>query len=112
MREWIRDRGLGGLFVSKGRVPRARRLPGRDRGSSALRTRSARVNELRGRPHAVAPRITALVTLHPSAVLRAGDARAERRAELQEDLTLAAQLLTNGLPALSDREDDEVLTGA
>jgi uracil-DNA glycosylase family protein len=68
--------------------------------AQALFGRSARVGELRGRPHAVSPDITALVTLHPSAVLRAGDARAERRAELLEDLTLAAQLLRNGVPAL------------
>jgi len=68
--------------------------------AQALFGRSARVGELRGRPHTVAPDISALVTIHPSAVLRAGDARAERRAELLEDLTLAAQLLTNGVPAL------------
>ena len=66
----------------------------------ALFGRSVRVGELRGRPHAVAPELAALVTLHPSAVLRAGDARAERRSELLEDLTLAAELLRNGVPAL------------
>jgi uracil-DNA glycosylase len=67
--------------------------------AQALFGRAARVGALRGRPHAVAPGIPALVTLHPSAVLRAGDARAERRAELLEDLTLAAQLLTDGAGA-------------
>jgi uracil-DNA glycosylase len=64
--------------------------------AQALFGRAARVGELRGRPHSLAHGIPALVTLHPSAVLRAGDARAERRAELLEDLTLAAQLLANG----------------
>jgi hypothetical protein len=34
-------------------------------------------------------RAPALVTIHPSAVLRAGEARDERRAELLADLTLA-----------------------
>jgi uracil-DNA glycosylase len=68
--------------------------------ADALFGHAVRVRELRGRPHAVASGIAALVTLHPSAVLRAGDARAERRAELLEDLTLAAHLLTDGVPAL------------
>jgi hypothetical protein len=40
----------------------------------------------------VTPGLEAVVTLHPSAVLRAGDAREERRAELLADLELAAQL--------------------
>jgi hypothetical protein len=48
---------------------------------------------MRGRPHDLTPRRQALVTIHPSAVLRAGDARDERRAELLEDLTLALALL-------------------
>jgi hypothetical protein len=34
-----------------------------------------------------------VVTLHPSAVLRAGEEREERRAELLSDLVLAASLL-------------------
>jgi len=66
----------------------------------ALFGRTLRVGELRGRPHAVPPDLAVLVTIHPSAVLRAGDARAERRAELLEDLTLAAELLASGVPAL------------
>jgi uracil-DNA glycosylase len=66
----------------------------------ALFGRTVRVGELRGRTHAVAPGLAALVTLHPSAILRAGDARAERRAELLEDLRLAASLLAEGVPAL------------
>jgi DNA polymerase len=66
----------------------------------ALFGRTVRVGELRGRTHAVAPGLAALVTLHPSAILRAGEARAERRAELLEDLTLAATLLAEGVPAI------------
>ena len=66
----------------------------------ALFGRSARVGALRGRPHAISPGLLALVTIHPSAVLRAGDARAERRAELLDDLTLAAHLLEEGVPVL------------
>jgi DNA polymerase len=68
--------------------------------AQALFGRSARVGELRGRPHAISPGLPALVTIHPSAVLRAGEARDERRAELLADLTLAASLLAEGVPAL------------
>ena len=68
--------------------------------AQALFGRTARVGALRGRPRAISSGLPALVTLHPSAVLRAGDARAERRAELLEDLTLAASLLAEGVPAL------------
>lgn len=68
--------------------------------AQALFGRSARVGQLRGRPHPLASGLAALVTLHPSAVLRARDDRAERRAELVEDLGLAARLLANGVPAL------------
>jgi len=68
--------------------------------AQALFGRTARVSALRGRPRAISSGLPALVTLHPSAVLRAGDARAERRAELLEDLTLAASLLAEGVPAL------------
>jgi DNA polymerase len=64
--------------------------------AQALFGRSARVGELRGRPHAISPGLPALVTLHPSAVLRAGEAREERRAELLEDLQLASRLLAAG----------------
>jgi uracil-DNA glycosylase len=35
--------------------------------------------------------VPVVVTLHPSAVLRAGDRRAERRAELVDDLTLVRE---------------------
>ena len=68
--------------------------------AQALFGRSARVRELRGRPHAISPGLPALVTIHPSAVLRAGEAREERRSELLTDLTLAASLLAEGVPAL------------
>jgi DNA polymerase len=54
---------------------------------------SARVGALRGRPHALSPGMRGVVTLHPSAVLRAGEEREERRAELLSDLVLAASLL-------------------
>jgi uracil-DNA glycosylase len=68
--------------------------------AQALFGRSARVGQLRGRPHPLASGLAALVTLHPSAVLRAREDRAERRAELVEDLGLAARLLANGVPAV------------
>jgi DNA polymerase len=61
--------------------------------AQALFGRSARVGELRGRPHPLSPGTRALVTIHPSAVLRAGDDRAKRRAELLSDLVLAADVL-------------------
>ena len=61
--------------------------------AQALFGRSARVGALRGRPHPLSPGTRALVTIHPSAVLRAGDDRAKRRAELRSDLTLAVRLL-------------------
>jgi DNA polymerase len=65
-------------------------------GATALRAvfgRAARVGELRGKPHVLSPSMRAIVTIHPSAVLRAGPDRAARRAELVEDLGLAAQTL-------------------
>ena len=61
--------------------------------AQALFGRSARVGALRGRPHPLSPGTRALVTIHPSAVLRAGDEREKRRAELRSDLALAARLL-------------------
>ena len=66
--------------------------------AQALFGRSARVGALRGRPHVISQGLPALVTIHPSAVLRAGDARVERRAELLEDLTLAANVFAEGVP--------------
>jgi uracil-DNA glycosylase len=56
--------------------------------AQALLGRSAKVGELRGRPLELDDGVPALVTLHPSAVLRADD-RERRRAELLEDLELA-----------------------
>jgi DNA polymerase len=65
---------------------------------------SARVTALRGsvieRPEVDVP---VVVTLHPSAVLRAGDRREERRAELVEDLTLVRAQLGNRVPATAAR---------
>jgi len=55
--------------------------------------RSARIAPLRGQPVEIGGGIPALVTIHPSAVLRAGEDRSARRAELLEDLRLAHDLL-------------------
>jgi DNA polymerase len=55
--------------------------------------RDARINALRGQPVTVADGRLGLVTIHPSAVLRAGDEREARRLELLEDLALAHELL-------------------
>ena len=60
----------------------------------ALLGRGAKVTELRGRVMEVAElEVPVLVTLHPSAVLRAGDRRDERRAELTHDLSLVRTTL-------------------
>ena len=63
--------------------------------AKALLGRSARVGALRGRvlelPELAAPAV--VVTLHPSAVLRAGERRDERRAELVADLELVRSIL-------------------
>ena len=61
--------------------------------AQALFGRTARVGALRGRVHTLSDATRALVTLHPSAVLRAGERREERRAELAGDLAFAAELL-------------------
>ncbi len=55
--------------------------------------RTARVGALRGTLHELPQGVTALVTIHPSAVLRAGEARKERRAELRSDLARARKVL-------------------
>ncbi len=55
--------------------------------------RTARVGALRGTLQELPQGIAALVTIHPSAVLRAGYARKERRAELRSDLARARKLL-------------------
>jgi uracil-DNA glycosylase len=54
-----------------------------------LVSRSARIGRLRGQLLTLENGTPALVTLHPSAVLRAQDEREERRAELRADLELA-----------------------
>ena len=62
--------------------------------AQALVARDARVTALRGRllevPDLEQP---ALVTVHPSAVLRAGERRRELRAQLAEDLAIAREAL-------------------
>jgi len=55
--------------------------------------RNARIGALRGRPLEVGDGLPALVSIHPSAVLRAGDDREARRADLLEDLELAHDIL-------------------
>ncbi len=55
--------------------------------------RSARVGKLRGRRLTLEDETPALVTVHPSAVLRAGERRDAERASLLDDLELARDLL-------------------
>lgn len=65
-------------------------------GATAAQTlfgRSARVGALRGRQFELENGLPAFVTIHPSAVLRAGDQREARRAELLSDLELARNAL-------------------
>jgi uracil-DNA glycosylase family protein len=62
--------------------------------AQAILGRNARVTRLRGSVLEVPEvDVPVVVTLHPSAVLRAGDRRHERRAELVSDLTLVRQRL-------------------
>jgi DNA polymerase len=62
--------------------------------AQALLGRDARVGALRGRVLDDSDLgVQALVTLHPSAVLRAGERRAELRAQLAEDLALAREVV-------------------
>jgi DNA polymerase len=61
--------------------------------AQALLGRSARVRALRGSPVELPSGLPALVTIHPSAVLRAGEDRAARRRELLADLELARETL-------------------
>jgi DNA polymerase len=60
--------------------------------AQALFGRTARVGALRGRVHELEGRPPVLVTIHPSAVVRAGESRQERRDELVADLALAAEI--------------------
>jgi uracil-DNA glycosylase family protein len=62
--------------------------------AQALVGKSARVGALRGSPVRLENGLPALVTIHPSAVLRAGDDRDARRAELLEDLSRARDQLS------------------
>jgi uracil-DNA glycosylase len=59
--------------------------------AQALVGKSARVGALRGSPVELPNGLPALATIHPSAVLRAGDDREARRGELLEDLELAKE---------------------
>ena len=82
--------------------------------AQALLGRTARVNALRGRlldvPELPMP---VVVTLHPSAVLRAGDQREERRRELAEDLALARRALRRKRRrATASRSEPRVSGGA
>jgi DNA polymerase len=63
--------------------------------AQALLGRDARVGALRGSPVTLADGRPALVTIHPSAVLRAGEEREQRHGELLEDLELARDLLAH-----------------
>ena len=66
--------------------------------AQAILGRNARVTRLRGSvldvPEVGLP---AIVTLHPSAILRAGERRHERRAELVNDLTLVRKQIDHRL---------------
>jgi uracil-DNA glycosylase len=64
--------------------------------AQALLGRTARVGALRGKVQESAEHGAVLVTIHPSAVLRAGDERDVRRGELLSDLSLAAEIVGTG----------------
>lgn len=61
--------------------------------AQSLLGKSARVGALRGKPVELETGVPALVTMHPSAVLRADADREARRAELLSDLRLARETL-------------------
>jgi DNA polymerase len=61
--------------------------------AQALIGKSARVGALRGQTVTLENGLPGLVTIHPSAVLRADDQRDVRRAELLADLELARETL-------------------
>jgi uracil-DNA glycosylase len=69
--------------------------------AQALIGRDARVGKLRGRIVEIETGIPAIVTVHPSAVLRAGADRAARRAELAADLAFARDELRRLSPQMS-----------
>jgi DNA polymerase len=66
--------------------------------AQALLGRAARVGALRGELQTLENGSPALVTIHPSAVLRARDERTARRAELLSDLELARTVLDELVP--------------
>jgi uracil-DNA glycosylase family protein len=63
--------------------------------AQALLGKSARVGQLRGRVLQLDDGPPVVVTIHPSAVLRAGEERAARRAELLADLEFARETLAD-----------------
>jgi uracil-DNA glycosylase len=63
--------------------------------AQSLFGRSARVGKMRGQILELEEGAPAVVTIHPSAVLRAGEQRKERRAELLADLVFARETLTS-----------------
>jgi uracil-DNA glycosylase len=67
--------------------------------AQALFGRQARVGAMRGERLRLETGQPAYVTLHPSAVLRAGDDREERRAELLSDLQLVKKAFATLFPA-------------
>lgn len=71
--------------------------------AQALLGRQARVGALRGQELELTGGVPALVTMHPSAVLRADDQREARRAELLEDLRHAKALLERVAPERAAR---------
>jgi DNA polymerase len=70
--------------------------------------RSARVGELRGQRLELESGQPALVTLHPSAVLRAREERDARRAELLSDLKLARRMLAELTPRPRRRQSSKI----
>ena len=73
--------------------------------AQALLGRDARIGALRGKRLEIGEGLPALVSLHPSAILRAGEERDVRRAELLEDLELAHDLLGRSAAQPPSRRD-------
>jgi DNA polymerase len=67
--------------------------------AQALFGRAARVGRMRSQRHELGDGRPALVTIHPSAVLRAGERRDAMRAELLFDLRAARDVLAEIAPA-------------
>jgi uracil-DNA glycosylase len=66
------------------------------------------VGELRGQRLELESGQPALVTLHPSAVLRAREERDARRAELLSDLKLARRMLAELTPRPRRRQSSKI----